>query len=218
MQNIFPFGPEIPDKLSRIVQKKHYSSGTILFRAEEVASQFYHILSGRVQIFYLMENSWVHTIRFYKSGDIMGDLELFHPGKYGCFSQAVNDVTCLEIPLESLRNYMDGQPALLWEMGRSIAVKLEKTGMIQAARMRYPLRNRLASYFLMMDQFQEADAAYQELHTDSLIELAALIGCSYRHLTRTLKEMEQEGLLKRGKGRLVLLDRPGLNLLAAEME
>ena len=217
MEKYFPVGPIIPNELKGIVKEKNYSSGSILFRPEDPAEKFYYILSGRLQIFFLMENSWVHTIRFYKSGDMMGDLELFYPDSHDCFSRTVTDAVCLEIPMDKLRIYLNGHTELLWEMGRSIAEKLKKNGMIQAARMRYPLRTRLAAYFLMMDQLQEQDKVFQELHADSYIELAALLGCSYRHLSRTMGDMERTGLIQKGRNKLVLIDKGRLEELAGEM-
>ncbi len=218
MEKYFPAGPVVPDELKGIVKEIHYAPGSILFRPEDPAEKFYYILSGRLQIFYLMQNSWVHTIRFYKSGDMMGDLELFYPDLHDCFSRTITKSVCLEIPMEKLRTYLNSHPELLWEMGRSIAEKLRKNGMIQAAWMRYPLRNRLASYFLMMDQLQEQDKVYQELHTDSYNELAALLGCSYRHLSRTMGDMEKDGLIRKGRKKLDLTDRSRLRELAGEME
>jgi len=217
--NRFPFGTVIPDELRKWVVSRSYTPRSFIVRAEEPADEFFYIVSGRIQVFYLMENSWIQTVRFYSGGDIMGDLELFQPDSYSCFVQALSEVTCLAVPMERLREYLNSRPDLLWRMGRSVALKLQESGVVQAVRMRYPLKSRLAYYLVTLEDLKgKSDRHIREMRADSLTELSHLMGCSYRHLTRTLREMEESGLIRRIKREILLTDPGALRRLSESLE
>ncbi|WP_154698143.1 helix-turn-helix domain-containing protein, partial [Clostridium botulinum] len=65
----------------------------------------------------------------------------------------------------------------------------------------YPLINRLASYLVE----QHIDENYIILNS-SYLEIAQFLGTTYRHLNRTLKEMESRSIIRCDDKKIHILD------------
>ncbi|MDR7316986.1 helix-turn-helix domain-containing protein [Brevibacillus nitrificans] len=72
----------------------------------------------------------------------------------------------------------------------------------------YPVENRFASYVLstLSDE--------SELHTGKLTEIADLLGTSYRHLNRVIRDLCAAHVIERKKGSLLIIDRDKIKQLA----
>jgi len=73
----------------------------------------------------------------------------------------------------------------------------------------YPLINRLASYLVE----HLTNKNYITLNS-SFLEIAQFLGTTYRHLNRTLKELEEKEIIKCEDKRVYVLDEDGLRELA----
>jgi CRP-like cAMP-binding protein len=80
----------------------------------------------------------------------------------------------------------------------------------------HPVEVRLASYLLSVC-FDAADSRFQgQLSTASLRDAANLIGTSYRHLNRVIRQFCTEGLIERSKEYILVADKEGLRALAGD--
>jgi CRP-like cAMP-binding protein len=82
---------------------------------------------------------------------------------------------------------------------------LEQVMVSVACNGRHSLKERLARWLLMMRDRSDADA--MSITQDLLAELLAVQRPS---LTHAVAELEDAGLIRRGRGEITILDRPGL--------
>ncbi len=73
-----------------------------------------------------------------------------------------------------------------------LAAKLEQASASAAQNLLYPLSERLIDYMLK--------AQPGGVFSESLTATSELLGVSYRHLLRTLKRLEERGLVQRVSG------------------
>jgi CRP-like cAMP-binding protein len=78
----------------------------------------------------------------------------------------------------------------------------------------YPVEVRLASYLLSVTQDENDSLFSGQLSTTRLTDIANLIGTSYRHLNRVIRQFCSNGLIERGKGFILIKDREALKTLA----
>jgi CRP-like cAMP-binding protein len=78
----------------------------------------------------------------------------------------------------------------------------------------YPVEVRLASYLLSVTQDEDETLFSGQLSTTSLTDTANLIGTSYRHLNRVIKQFCSDGLVERKKGFILIKDREALKSLS----
>lgn len=169
-----------------------FSSNEYIVRFNEDIHYLFLILDGRAKIYIVHENGKRALIQFLKKGDFIGELSLIEVEKNLKDVVAINDCTCLVIPLDSAKKYLLDDKLFLYNLSRYLGDKLLKRTAHYTAMQDYELKNRLAKYILQI----EYNGYFQEKHT----ETAEYVGVSYRHLLYTLSQFRDDGLLeKRGK-------------------
>jgi len=194
-----------PDLLAEI-KLAHFAAGEYIIRSEEPAGKLMFFVEGRAKVFSLMENGSSLLVRFYRPLEVLGEVELFAYDHYILNVQAMSDVVCLCLPSESVRRAADRNAPLLARLCASLGKKLATFNSTSSINLRYPLKNRLASYLLALSEAKPNRESRAELYgTDSLGELADLLGTSYRNLSRVIRGFKEEGILEASRGRIRVL-------------
>jgi CRP-like cAMP-binding protein len=168
-------------------------AGRDIVRQGEELTSLYVFLKGRAKVVRLMENGRTMLHAFYRSVSLLGDLELCRGDLTARTSvRAVTDAWLIGFPLEGRREAMLHDARLLRQMCGELALKLEQASESAAQNLLYPLSDRLIAY---MHEAQSGG-----VFAESLTGTAELLGVSYRHLLRTLRDFEREGRIRRVRG------------------
>lgn len=134
------------------------------------------------------ENGRTLLLGFCRSGDILGDIELLSGSAITASTvQAVTEVHCIYLPLETSRDALLSNVAFLRRAGKTLSEKLRRTTQNSASNILYSLDMRLCSYISVTQR----KGVWQE----KLTQVAEHMGVSYRHLLRTLRHLTDAGLL-----------------------
>ena len=165
-------------------------AGRDIVRQGEALKSLYVFLKGRAKVVRLMENGRTMLHDFYTGVSLLGDLELCR-GDLAALSsvRAVTDAWLIGFELTGQREAMLRDPRLLRLMCGELASKLEQASASAAKNLLYPLSERLIDYMRM--------AQPGDVFSESLTGTSELLGVSYRHLLRTLKAFEEQGLIER---------------------
>ena len=96
----------------------------------------------------------------------------------------------------------------------SLAEKLAAVSMNSSINLLYPLENRLASYI------NESLTNDEELYIDfdeNLVNIAELLGSSYRHLLRTFNALCKKGVIEKYDGKYKVINKMLLKDLAGDL-
>ncbi|SKC85214.1 cyclic nucleotide-binding domain-containing protein [Maledivibacter halophilus] len=195
-----------------------FNRGEHVCKAHEKMDYFYLLVEGKVKIYTLLKNGKSLLLRFYTPLQVMGDIEFVNGDLTACDVEAVENVTCIAIPMKLLKNTAANDVKFLQFICKTLGSKLYNASYWNAINLLYPLENRLASYFLaIMNNDENYTMPFSEIETDKLTDIAELLGTSYRHLNRTLNSLCHKGLLKKEKNTIVILDKEGLEKLAGDL-
>lgn len=165
-------------------------AGRDIARQGEELKSLYVFLEGRAKVVRLMENGRTMLHDFYTGVSLLGDLELCRGDLTALSSvRAVTDVWLIGFELTGRSEAMLRDPRLLRLMCGELASKLEQASASAAKNLLYPLSERLIDYMRM--------AQPGDVFSESLTGTSELLGVSYRHLLRTLKAFEEQGLVER---------------------
>ena len=165
-------------------------AGRDIARQGEALKSLYVFLEGRAKVVRLMENGRTMLHDFYTGVSLLGDLELCRGDLTALSSvRAVTDAWLIGFELTGRREAMLRDPRFLRLMCGELASKLEQASASAAKNLLYPLSERLIDY---MRKAQTGD-----VFSESLTGTSELLGVSYRHLLRTLKAFEEQGLIER---------------------
>lgn len=168
-----------------------YEKGEFISRQGEKLPYVWIVLTGEAKIFCDVENGRRFLMSFYKSGGIIGDIEIMTRMEGASASvQALTDFFCIAIPvLRENVAYLQKNVRFLNIVAENLAHKLERSSKNSAHIILYPLEERLCSYIDLV----HAEGVFEE----KLTEVAEVIGTSYRHLLRELNRLVELGILKK---------------------
>jgi len=194
-----------------------YKAGEHVVRSDEYLDYLYFFVEGKGKVYSLQENGKSLLVRFYTPPDVIGDVELFSDRRSVCNLQAISDVTCLAIEMKKIREACRNNASLLEYFCRSLSAKLQDFNISSSINLTYPLENRLASYLVAISDKGTFENSVERIYTDNLTELADLLGTSYRHLTRTIKDFTDRGIIEKKSRRIEIKDPVRLKELAREI-
>ncbi|MBN2656302.1 MAG: cyclic nucleotide-binding domain-containing protein [Spirochaetales bacterium] len=207
----------LPPEVIENLKVLHYRAGEHVVRSDEYLEYLYFFVEGKGKVYSLQENGKSLLVRFYSPPDVIGDVELFSDRRSVCNLQAISEVTCLAIEMKKMQEVCRNNPPLLEYFCRSLSGKLQNFNISSAINLTYPLENRLASYLFAISEKGEDETTIDRIYTDNLTELADLLGTSYRHLTRTIRDFAERGIIVKKKRRIEILDGEQLKDMAREI-
>lgn len=193
-------------------QLHFYQRDEYILAAESELEYYYLLVEGKIKISYPFENGKAMCLKFYKDFNSIGDIELLKGFPIRCNIDAVEDTYLIGIPTEILRNKYLNNISLLHHLINSLSEKLYATINNSSYNFVYPLINRLSSYLVEYIN----DKNYIVLNS-SLKDLSQFLGTTYRHLNRTITELEEEKIIKWEDKKIVILDEDRLRKLSKNL-
>lgn len=198
------------------IQLIEFEPGEYLIRGGDMLEWFFLYVEGRSKVFKLLENGQAMLVRFYKPFQVMGDVELFQESPCISSVQALTSVICLGIPMTRMREEAENNIPLMKYFCESLAWKLTSFNITSAINQNYSLEARLAGYLSVIYRAGEENDK-EGLETENMGDMAELLGCSYRHLTRVIKDFKDEGLIDKQRRQLKILHPEKLRELAGDL-
>ena len=193
-------------------QLHFYEKEEHILEAETNLEYYYLLVDGKIKIFYPFENGKSMLLKFYKEFNTIGDLELLKNIPIRCNIDAVENTYLIAISSDMLRKKYLDNIKFLHHLINTLSDKLYATINNTSYNFVYPLINRLSSY--LVEHITDKD--YVLLNT-SFLEIAQFLGTTYRHLNRTLKELEAESIIKCEYKKIHILDEERLRELSKNL-
>lgn len=189
------------DEILKHGQLYFYEKEEYILEAGEELEYYYLLVEGKIKIYYPFENGKAMLLKFYKEFNTIGDLELLKGIPILCSIDAVEDTYLIAIPSEILREKYFNDIKFLHHLVDSLSEKLYGTINNSSYNFIYPLTNRLSSY--LIEHLTDEDCI---ILNSSYLDIAQFLGTTYRHLNRTLKEMEAKSIIKCEDKKIYVLD------------
>ena len=175
-----------------------FKSGEYIIKNDEEMRNVYLFVEGKAKVYYSLTNGKSLLARFYTPFEFIGDVELFNYDRYICSMKAITPVKCLALSVGQVKKNIETNSKFLVYICQSLGKKLARFNEASAVNLLYPLNQRLAGYFLAILQEEHLNnRLVREIHTENLSELADLLGASYRHLTRVIKQFKDDNIIEK---------------------
>ncbi|WP_026882460.1 cyclic nucleotide-binding domain-containing protein [Clostridium akagii] len=195
-----------------LMELHFYEKDERIFKAGTNLKYYYLLVDGKIKISYPFENGKSMLLKFYKAFNTIGDLELLKKRPITCDIEATEDTYLIAISSDILRkSYLDDSK-FLRHLVESLSEKLYATINNSSYNFVYPLINRLSSY--LIEHLIDKNCI---VLNSSFLEIAQFLGTTYRHLNRTLKELEEKSIIKCNNKTVYILDENRLRGLAINL-
>ncbi len=193
--------------LEKLGKPRRYPRGALLFSAGDPGSGFHFVRSGEIRVFRMDERGREIELVRVGPGDFVGEAVVFASVPYPAFAQAGKNSETLYFDKKTVLTAIGKNPdvaeSFLGLLARKCVVlneRLEQLGL-------QTVRQRLVRYLLSSCSGERSCEIVLETRKGDLARLLGTIG---ETLSRTLAQMEREGLIKVRGRRITVLDCPRL--------
>ena len=198
--------------LGAIAVRRFFSRGEIFFQEGDDAFGFYVILSGKVKIFKLSPDGKEQIFHILEAHEPFGEAAVFAGSHYPASAQALSETSVLFFPTQKFVDLITQDPSLALSMLALLSMRLRKlTNLVENLSLK-EIPVRLAAYLLYQCN---GSGSLSTISLDvSKNQMAGLLGTIPETLTRILKRMSDEKLIKTGPRSITILDKKRLADLA----
>ena len=204
------------EDMKKYMELYMFNRNEYICREEENLNIMFFLVEAKAKVSKHLENGKSLLISFYNPLTIIGDVEFVRNNPTDCSVQAIKDTYCIGIKFELARNILKKDCKFLLKMCDYLSEKLTNGSNNTSINLLYPLENRLASYIIAFADI-ENNPIKKFIFKESYIEIAELLGTSYRHLNRTLNKFCNEGILRKYNKDYYIEDLNKLFYLAGDL-
>ncbi len=197
------------ESILAVSQTQVFPKETLLFRQGDRGESLFLVLSGRVKAVLLAEDGRELILAVFGPGEIFGEMALFDPDERRTATVVtVEPVSLFTLSGKEFMAMLSNHPAIAQSLLRTLTQRLKESSSRIANLIFLDTYSRVGTYLVKM-----AEEQGRRLADGSLVltrppqqDIADYIGSSRETVSRALKELEHQGLI-RVIGKKVILHR-----------
>lgn len=180
----------IPEKYLKKLSIHYFKKGEIIYLSQNKMDYLYFFVKGRVKVYPLLENGKEIIIDFAEPLDIFGDVEYILGDKIYSNIEAINDCALIAIYSKDLKEILKGNDKFYALILKLLTKKLINNSVKLIDIQHKPPRERAMEFFRKV-------ALDNKIENIKYIEMAKYLLVSDRHLRKVIRELEENGLIKK---------------------
>ncbi len=204
---------ELQDVLGR-AQRRTYRPDESIFREGDPPAFIYYILSGEVNLSLTSEDRRINVSRL-GPGLLLAVYSIFDDGPQFLSATTVTPTTVLAIPKPDVLNLLRQHPETILRLGSILTRQIRDAARVIAEMQFLDLPVLLAKRILELAR-RGATGGGPVAVRITQEELSELTGATRGGVNRALKRLEQLGMVRTGRGRLLVLAPDRLEELAKQ--
>lgn len=198
--------PESIDRILAAARRVRLSRGEVLFHEGDRADSVYLIETGKVAARISTPNGAVVTVALLGPGSAVGELALLGDDEHRTATvQAIEPVVALTLRRPDFAELRRLHPSVTEFLIKSLAATVRRLDAQLVEAFHFPAEARIRRRLQALAQVYDSGAQVIEVHLTQE-ELAQLAGTTRPTVNRVLKEEEQRGTLRLGRGQIVILE------------
>ncbi|ABR35155.1 MULTISPECIES: Crp/Fnr family transcriptional regulator [Clostridium] len=204
------------DELVEIVNKinhKEFNKGDVIFTEGNIANTLYFINEGKIKLYKYTKDGKEQILHILSEGDFFGELELIKPSKYGFNSKAIEDAKICTLTKEEMKDIMMKNPEIGIKVLETVGERLSKVENLVQNLATNDVDSRMAYLIIeLMEKYGEnVEGNISVKLPISREDMASYIGVTRETISRKLKKLEDENLIKIiGTKTIIIIDEEGL--------
>jgi len=198
------------ERIAAIASPRHFTAGQVIYIEGEPADAFYLLERGWVKATRMSRVGREQAMLFLETGEVFGDVAVFSGTTYPGTVSALEDLDVWVIPAKEFLALIEQYPELAMAVIHHLSDRiLHYIGMVEDLSLRN-VESRLASTLLQHAEVIDGQTLVPRRQWTTFDEMAVRLGTVRDVLSRALKTLEGEGLLRVEKQAIILLDTKGL--------
>ena len=197
-------------RLVRMAVRREYKKGETIFREGDHAPGVFVVGSGLVRVFKLAPSGKEHVLHLAGPGTTFAEVAVL--GNFPCpaFAEALEETACLLLPVEPFTRALHEDHQLSLQILSSMAMWVKSLVSLLEDIVLRDAAGRVAGYLLQTQVEQGAVISLPGLKK----HIASHLNLTSETLSRTLRQLREERLIRENESGLAILDAPGLKRIA----
>lgn len=208
--------PEAVERINEHFVEKGYQPDEFIFLEGETAARLYVVASGKVKVLQHTLDGQEVLLDVLAPGEHFGSLTALGDDVYPNTAQAQTGVCALSISAGDFRKLLGAYPSIAVKVLDIVGERLRSAQDRVRQLSAYPVEQRIALTLLRLAE------KLGEAHDEGLLiqmplrreDLAAMTGTTTETASRTLRRLQQEGVVNTGRQWVAIADRERLQELA----
>lgn len=197
--------------IKKLAIEKNYERGDIIIYEGDKATALYVVCSGAVKIFKTSIEGKEQILSIARPGDSFNDVGVFDEGLNPASAQAMGDAAIYELGQKELNTLLQNYPIVAHNTIKVLAERVrELVTLVEDLSFRHVI-GRVAKILL---EYAGSDQEDGPRLTQQ--EMAAMAGSAREVVGRSLKTLEEDGLIKLNRHRVIITDIEGLRGMVEE--
>jgi CRP-like cAMP-binding protein len=202
--------PEVIESLTAAAYRHHYKAGQVIYVEGEPADSMYILESGWIKATRMTREGREQAMMFLRPVEVFGDIAVLTGTTYPGTVVALEDVDAWVFPAKTILELIPRHPAFAMAVIRHLGARvLHYISLVEDLSLR-SVEARLSSTLLQHAEQQDGQFIVPRRDWTTFDEMAVRLGTVRDVLSRALKTLEGEGLLKVEKHAILLIDPKGL--------
>ncbi len=189
-----------------------YNRRDVVLQKGGIGDALLFLLNGQLQVIDITEDGRAIGLRMLAPGDFFGEIAVINGSERSASVVAVTPVLVALLPRATALHLFSNSPSVANQMLRFLAEKVQRDSQFRALLSINNTSKRIYSYIDMLKQKQAGDEEVVE-NLPTHQDIANMINTSRETVTRTLQVLIQNGIVKKGQHRLVIINPDGLKKL-----
>lgn len=204
--------PSEIDSVSRLIFEKSFAKGEIITWEGDPGDALYLVASGAVKCFKTSEEGKEQILQIILPGNSFNDVAVFDGGPSPTSAEAMSLVSLYGIARRDMERILNDYPKVVPNVVKVLTARIRHLlELVEDLSFRHVI-NRIAR--VLMEYASDGTGSKPKLTQQ---EMAAMTGTAREVVGRSLKTLQEEGVIRMERNRLVIADKDSLQQMASSI-
>lgn len=195
-----------------IIHDQHYAHADTLFHQDEPSTYLYTLRQGHIKLTVTQPGGREQIIGIACPGHLIGFHSLYE-SRHPYTAIAISQVTVCRASHKALAEFFQEHPSALMQALQILNEELSQSHSLICVMGRKSAMEKVSSFLLVLSTMHKTNSEPLPI-TLSRLEISDALGISEETVSRIMAEMKRSGIIDAPRGKLRILDRKRLQLLA----
>ncbi|WP_460517900.1 Crp/Fnr family transcriptional regulator [Humibacter antri] len=207
------------EAMDRMAPATLFRRGQLLYSQAQPVRSLFILKTGRVRIFRVAEDGKALTLAILEPGAVFGEMVLVGQRMYEGYAEAIDDALICQLSTADVERFLLADPRIAVRVAQILGQRVaELEDRLTDLALR-PLQSRIAATLLNLTRQPSIGTgpfgrAPQVRLTHE--QLASVIGATREATSRVLSDFAERGLIRQGRGRIIMADPVALRRICRD--
>jgi CRP-like cAMP-binding protein len=195
------------------IRVRQYNKRDIVLQKGAAGDSLLFLLTGQLQVIDVTEDGRAIGLRMLAPGDFFGEIAVINGSMRSASVVALTPVLVALLPRATALHLFSHSPSVANQMLRFLAEKVQRDSEFRALLSIHNTAKRIYTFLDLLKEKKPEENVEVVENLPTHQDIANMINTSRETVTRTLLTLAQQGIIKKGTHRLIIINPEGLQKL-----